>query len=166
QLHRLDDAVDDESRTEACSQTEEEHLAALVAAQRLHRRIVDDLDGTSEGGLVVEGDPTRPQIARLHDRRTVEQGARVADRYGVVLPAPGDGLDAGHHLRGGERGPGGKLPGRLLASGENLHVSAAHVDHQDAHRAPQLALARAALFAAITLMSSCQEPTNDLAPSS
>jgi hypothetical protein len=43
QLHRLDDAVDDEGRPQTGSEAQEEHLAALVGAQRLHRRVVDDL---------------------------------------------------------------------------------------------------------------------------
>src|SRR5881296_3488256 len=48
QLHRLHDALDDEGRAQAGPQAEEEHLSALVAAQRLHRRIIVDLDRASE----------------------------------------------------------------------------------------------------------------------
>src|SRR6185312_11886477 len=44
ELHRLDDAVDDERGAEPRPEPQEEHLAAFVAAQGLHRRIVDDLD--------------------------------------------------------------------------------------------------------------------------
>src|SRR5260370_40362040 len=57
QLHRRHDAVDDQGRAQAGSQAEKEHLAAAVAAQRLHRGIVDDLDRASEGGPIAKSDP-------------------------------------------------------------------------------------------------------------
>src|SRR5262245_55947822 len=43
QFHRDDDAVGDEGAAEAGAQTQKQHAAALVAAQRLHCGVVDDL---------------------------------------------------------------------------------------------------------------------------
>src|SRR2546422_492536 len=77
-----------------------------------------------------------------------------------------EGLASAHDRRGGERRPGGNLARCFLAGGENLHVSPADVDDQHAHGETQLALASSALLPAITPMSSCQELTNDFAPSS
>ena len=48
QLHRLHDPVDDQRGAEPGAESEEEHLAAPVAAQRLHGGIVDDLHRPSE----------------------------------------------------------------------------------------------------------------------
>src|SRR5262249_13941512 len=100
------------------------------------------------------------------DRTTVEHGARISDRHGVVLPVRGQGLDPGNHLRGRERRARGQLAMRGLARGQHLHVSTADVDDQHPHPKAQLALAKVALFAAMTLMSSFQEATNAFAPSS
>src|SRR5262245_12798082 len=166
QFHRLYDVVDDESRAQSGSQAEKEHLAALVAAQRLHRSIVHELDLTTEGLLIVEAGPARAEVTWLRNRTTMEHRTWEAYRDRVVRPSGGDGFDAGDHLLGRQRRPGGKLPRRVLAGGEHFHVSPTDVDDQHAHGNAQLALARAALFPAITSMRSRQELTNDLAPSS
>ena len=43
QLHGIYDAIYNQGRSEAGSQAQKEHLAALVASQRLHDRVIDDL---------------------------------------------------------------------------------------------------------------------------
>lgn len=48
ELHRRDHAIDDERRAQTRPETQEQHRAAGVAAERLHRRIVDDLHGAPE----------------------------------------------------------------------------------------------------------------------
>src|SRR5262245_44327476 len=72
QLHRLHDAVDDHGGAETGPEPQKEHLAAFVAAQRLHGGVVDELDRTSEDGPIVESDPARAQMARLQHRTTVK----------------------------------------------------------------------------------------------
>ena len=67
----------DEGRADPCAQAEEEHAAALVAAQRLHGRVVDDLHRLAEGRREVEADPARAEVFRLL-RRPV-----LADQAGV-----------------------------------------------------------------------------------
>src|SRR5262249_29010784 len=57
ELHRLHDAIDDHGRSEPRSQTQKEHLAALVAPQSLHRGVVDDLHGMAECRCEIEPDP-------------------------------------------------------------------------------------------------------------
>src|SRR5262249_44110480 len=49
ELHGLQQAVDDERRAETGAEAEEEHAAASVAAERLHRGVVDHLHGPAEG---------------------------------------------------------------------------------------------------------------------
>src|SRR5262249_50904233 len=58
QLHRFDDAVDNHGGAQAGAQSQEEHLASLVAPQGLHGGIIDNLDRTTKGGLEIESDPT------------------------------------------------------------------------------------------------------------
>src|SRR5262249_54251066 len=57
ELHRLDNALDDHGGAQAGAEPEEEHLAVAVTAEPLHRRIVDDLDGTPKCSPIVESDP-------------------------------------------------------------------------------------------------------------
>src|ERR1700746_189174 len=65
QLHGLHDAIDDYGGAEPGAEPEKEILAAAVAAERLHRGIVDDLDRTSQGGPIVEPDPAATEVVRL-----------------------------------------------------------------------------------------------------
>ena len=62
QLHRYDRTVDHHRRAEAGPKPEEEHLAALVASERLHGGVVGDLRRALESSLEVEADPTRTEI--------------------------------------------------------------------------------------------------------
>ena len=122
QLHRLDDAVDDHGGAEAGSQSQKEHLSALIATQGLHGRVVDDLDRAAERGVEVESNPAGPQVMRFRNRLTSKNRARVADRYGLKIPALGRLPNAGDHLRGRHGGPGDKLARSLLARCQNLDV--------------------------------------------
>src|SRR4029453_7696162 len=90
------------------------------------------------------------------------------DRHRVILPVPGELLNAGDHLLGSQRGPGGKLPSLVLSGSEDLHVGSADIDDQHLHDETSiyLAFARVALLEAMTFISSFQELTNALAPSS
>src|SRR5262249_57260266 len=65
ELHRLEHAVDDQRGPEAGAEPEEQHAAALVAAQRLHGGIVDHPYRPAECLLEVEADPASAEIHRL-----------------------------------------------------------------------------------------------------
>src|SRR5882757_741928 len=65
QFHRFDDTIDNESRPEAGSKTQEEHFAAPETAQSLHGRVVDNFDVTAERGCEVETNPSASQVVRL-----------------------------------------------------------------------------------------------------
>src|SRR5215471_4898991 len=107
-LHGLHDAVHNHRRSKPGSETEEQHLSALVAAQRLHGCVVDDLYRVAECGSEIERDPSAAEIAWFGDRSAVDDWAGIADRYHVILPIAGESVDAGHHLPGGHRRPGCK----------------------------------------------------------
>jgi hypothetical protein len=61
-LHRRHDALDDHGRAKSRSQAQKQHFAALVAAQRLHGRVIDDLHGTTEGAREIEPDPAASKV--------------------------------------------------------------------------------------------------------
>ena len=76
----------DERRAEARAEAEEEHLAALEAAERLHGRVVDDLRRLAEGLLEVEAGPARAEVDGLGIDQPVAHGRRDPDRDHVVVP--------------------------------------------------------------------------------
>src|SRR5262249_16318974 len=112
-----------------------EQYAALIAPQSLHGRIIDELDGTPEGSFEVKPDPTRAEVMRFGHHMTLEYQPRVAKRYHIIWPLPGEFLDSGNHLFGRQFWPGGKLPGLVLASSENLDGGPADINNQHVHGA-------------------------------
>ena len=87
ELERLDDVVGDQRRAEPGAEPEEEHPAALVAADRLHGCVVDDPRRLAERALVVEADPARPQVDRLGDQLAAAHRCGDADADDVPRPA-------------------------------------------------------------------------------
>src|SRR5262249_1123260 len=72
ELHRRDDAVQDHRRAEAGAEPEEEHASAVVAPERLHRRVVDQLRRLAERLLEVESLPALAEIDRLAGNLAVD----------------------------------------------------------------------------------------------
>jgi len=68
QFHRFHDAVDDHGAAETCSQSQVQHFAALIAAQSLHGRIIDEFYEATEGTLEVKSDPPVSQVMGFRDR--------------------------------------------------------------------------------------------------
>ena len=81
EFHRLEHAIDDERRAEPGAEAEEEHAAALVAAQRLHGGVVDHSHGTPERLLEVEPDPSISQVPRFRHGLAVEHRPGISDRH-------------------------------------------------------------------------------------
>ena len=71
----------------------------------------------------------------LGERAVVGDGAWVADRNAVVLPAFRDGKHLFDHLFGCHVGPGRYLDGNAVVSGGNLDICAADIDDQNFHLA-------------------------------
>src|SRR5688572_26513891 len=134
QFQRYDPAIVDERGAEARTKAEEQHAAALVAAERLHGRVVEDLHRPAEGRGPVEADPAFAEIPRLLDHLAADDRARYAKSDDVVFPVGGAGLDAGHHLRRREPITGIELARFGAARMHQLDVRATDVDHQNAHQ--------------------------------
>jgi len=133
QLHRLEHAVDDQRGADAGAEAEEQHAAAVVAAERLHRRVVDHADRTSERAREVEADPAAAEIHRLGHRLSVHDDAGISNRDDVELPVLDGGEHALHHLRRREVGSRRDLQRSSAAGCQQLHVGAANVDDQNPH---------------------------------
>src|SRR5262249_52747745 len=89
-LYGLHDAVYNHRRSKPDSETEEQHLSAVVAAQRLHGCVVDDLYRAAECGSEIEREPSTAEIAWFGDRPAVDDWAGIADRDHVILPIPAE----------------------------------------------------------------------------
>src|SRR5262249_59062666 len=100
ELNGLYDAVDYHGRSEPRSKAQKEHLAPLVASQRLHSGIVDDLHGTTECLSKIEPDPSASQVVWFGNRPAVENRPGIADRDPLIRPPSGELLDSGHHQPG------------------------------------------------------------------
>src|SRR5579864_7112162 len=66
-LHRLDHTACDQRRSEPGAEPEEEHRAAVVAAERLHGGVIHHLRRYAERGGEVEANPPLPQVEGLRD---------------------------------------------------------------------------------------------------
>ena len=105
----------------------------LVAAERLHRGVVEDLGWPPERRLEVEAHPAGSQILRVGHRPIVQNRAGIADRHNVVAPPVGELPDSRDHLFGRHFWPGSELPFVVLAGRKDFDVGAAHVDDQHVH---------------------------------
>ena len=133
-LHGNDEPVDDQRRPEARSEPEEEHPPAVVAAERLHGRVVDELRRLAERGLEVESDPALAEVDRLADDAPVHDRRRHADRDADVLPVRRHLEHAVDHLLRGERRYRSEPPPLVDAVEHRLDVRAADVDGEDRRR--------------------------------
>ena len=101
QLQRHQPSIVDEGGAETRAEPEEQHPAAFVAAERLHRGVVDDPRRDAERAFVVEAHPAATEVPRLlHDRATEDRagdadGGDVERPVGGVLPDARDELLAG-----------------------------------------------------------------------
>src|SRR5258707_1221591 len=97
EFHGLKKTVDDHGGAEAGAETEEEHVAAFVAAKGLHGGIVDDFHREAKGFGEVERHPAAAKIVGFAERAVVDDGAGIAYGDAVVLPILGGFLDLFHH---------------------------------------------------------------------
>src|SRR5215469_11229094 len=84
EFHRLDDAIYNKRGAKAGSQTEEKHSSVLVASERLHRRVVNDLDWTLESGFEIEANPPLREVMGLGYRPIVLDRPWIPDGHHVV----------------------------------------------------------------------------------
>jgi len=108
-------------------------MTALVAAQSLHRRIIDDLHGTVERLLKVKPYPSRSEVTRFPNRPALENSTRVPNGYDVILPIVGDLPNSRNHLCRRHGWSRRKRPVYAMPGCENLDVGTADIDNQDFH---------------------------------
>src|SRR5437764_1351199 len=131
QLHRLKNAVGNHGRSQACPESQEEHLAALIAPQGLHGGVIQYLHWASECSSKLKTNPAASEIVRLRQWTIMKHRTRIANRHHIILPALSKLLNPGDHARRRHRRPRDKCPRPFLARGKNVHICAADVDNQD-----------------------------------
>ena len=105
-LHRLPDIVEDHRGTQARAQAEEQHAAALVAADRLHERVVDEFHRLAEGGGEIVAIPALAEIEGIERRLVVLHRAWIAHGDDVVVQALGQILYRSDQLLRRQARPG------------------------------------------------------------
>ena len=127
EFHRDEHAVANHRRPHSGAESEEEHVPAFVAPERLHRGIVDHANRATERLLEIKSDPTSAQIPRLEPRTVSHHRARVADRHVVVCPVRRGLANLAHHDERRHARPGRNLD-RLAAAGrEQLDVGSSDI---------------------------------------
>src|SRR5205807_6372202 len=79
EFHGLENTVYDHGRAQTRSQSEKKHAPFLVAAERLHGGVVDDLHRLAKGFTEIEFHPARSQIERLVDGTALNYRTGIAD---------------------------------------------------------------------------------------
>ena len=133
QFHRLKHSVNDEGRTQARSQAEKKHSSTPITAQRLHRRVVNDLYGETERFSEIETDPSPAQVVRFGHRMSVDHRTGIADGDGIVFPAGGRRPYLSDHSLRCHRRAGIDLKMLPAPCRQHFHVGAADVNGQDFH---------------------------------
>ena len=108
--------------------------AALVTADGLHGRIVDDTDRFAEGLLEIEMHPTGAEIVRVCRDPAVEYESRVPNGHGVVRRSRHNRRDSLHHLFRRQLGPGIEPVDLAARADPEFHVRAPDIDDQNPPR--------------------------------
>src|SRR5262249_23043097 len=136
QFHGLDDTVDDHGRSQAGSESDEQHFSAAIAAKRLHRRVIRNLYGTTKCRSEVETDPALSEVRWFRNRSIAQNGTWEANRHNIVAPAGSEPLHSRDHLARSQLRTGIKFARLGLTGHENLHMRAAYIYDQNVHGAP------------------------------
>src|SRR6266850_3093040 len=108
-------------------------VAASVASQRLHSRIIDDPHRAPECAFEIETYPALCEVSGLGDRPIETDQPGVTDGHQLIFPVFSQLFHAGNHGLGSQLWTGFKLLSRVPSCGENLYVSSANIDREDVH---------------------------------
>ncbi len=133
EFERDDLAFEDEGRTKAGADAEEQHFPTRVAAKRLHGRVVDEADGLWEGGLISKANPARSKIVRFHQGAIMRDGSGIADGDRVVLPIRDGAEDIVDHLLRVHVWSGDDFQGNEIVARGDFDVGTANVDNKNFH---------------------------------
>src|ERR1700733_10106731 len=131
EFHGCDDAIGDHGGAQPGPEHEKQHSAALVAAHRLHGRIVHDVSGAAECSAKIAPDPAGSQVVRLGDDFPVQHDSGIADGHRVVGPVSGEFVYARNHPAGGEVRSRLELPQFTAAEDAHLHMASADIDGEN-----------------------------------
>ena len=134
ELERDDPALVHQRGAEPRAESEKQHAAALVAAERLHRRVVEDADRHAEGGGPVEADPAVAEVPGLfHHRAAQRPGWECRCVTTSYFQSAVLALHAGDYLLRREPVARVELARFRAARMHQLDVGAADVDDENSH---------------------------------
>src|ERR1700724_3904690 len=76
-----------ECRTQSGAQTEKEHPATAIAAERLKRCVIEDSNGLSKSFLEVKANPALSQMLRIGQDSTIAHRRRKSDSDHIGFPS-------------------------------------------------------------------------------
>src|ERR1700693_5516381 len=127
EFHRCNDPIDDHRGTKARAEADKQHPAPFVTADRLHRRVIQDVGRPAEGLAKIKSNPTAPKIVRLRNYFAVQYYAWISDGNRIVSPVPGKLMYMSDHLTGRKIHSRFELPHLATAENTHLHVTSADV---------------------------------------
>jgi len=136
ELEREEQVFQNQRGAESGPKSEKKHSITVVTPKRLHRGVVDDVDGVVECVLKIEVDPTLAQMFRIPADLAATDRCRKTDGDAVELPIARCFLEFNDeigrlHLRSGIE------VAVFGAVDHQLHVRAADIDDESLyHRTP------------------------------
>src|SRR6266478_3085980 len=98
EFEREDRIAPNKSRTEPGSEAEKQHPAAAVAAERLHRRVVNQADRLAQGLLKIKSDPAVAEMFWFAGDAPIHYRRRKSHRDKVEFPTGDQWFDLRHHF--------------------------------------------------------------------
>src|ERR1700682_3086124 len=85
-LHWLNDSIDDHCGPQPCAEPKKKHSTAVINAESLHGRIIQDLNRVAERLLEIESDPPAAEIVGVGERAPVDHWPRISKRDAIIFP--------------------------------------------------------------------------------
>src|ERR1700704_5271524 len=109
EFERQNSSVPEKSRSKPGPQTEKEHAATMIAAERLHSCVVNNAHRFPERLSKIETHPTFSKVLGLIENLAVPNRSWKTDSNRVVFPIGHQLLCFGHELARGQGSPGTKF---------------------------------------------------------
>ncbi|CUX34801.1 hypothetical protein AGR8A_Lc10054 [Agrobacterium fabrum str. J-07] len=127
-LHRLGNVFDNHRGAQTRAEPQKQHASAVVRANRLHERIVDDANGTTESALIIIADPAFAQIDRFPKRFVVNDRAGISHGNDVIGHIFCYGGYGGDHFRSRHCLAAFNLAFFTICAQADLYMTAADID--------------------------------------
>src|SRR5262245_24123163 len=118
----------DQRGAESRAQTKEEHPAAFIASQRLHRSIIHYSHWKAKGGGEIETYPAGAKITRLRTRPLIPNQSRITNRDRLIAPLYGQLPNYFHQLHRCQVLSGPPLSRLCLPRSQDFYIRSAYIN--------------------------------------